>query len=98
MIFHNPERKPVLHHVQGHPVTVIAAFNTIGDLIPRFFCIEDDYSELFKYKVSAVKSIKDRYMIREFVCCYDAYGIRYCIVLSFDILNRQWAIGASIPS
>ena len=36
----NPDRKPTLRHPQGHPVAVIAAFNTLGDLIPRISALK----------------------------------------------------------
>lgn len=93
MPFLSPDRKPIIRCPQGHPVAVITAFNTIGDFIPRFFCIEDDNCELFKYKVSAVKSIKDKYMVKTFHCNYDAYGFRNDIMLSFDVKNHLWVIG-----
>lgn len=93
MPFLNPDRKPTIRHPQGHPVAVIAAFNTIGDLIPRYFCVEDDNCELFKYKIDAIKAIKDKYMVKTFYCCYVAYGYRNDIVLCFDITGCRWVIG-----
>lgn len=93
MIFANSERKPTIRHPQGHPVAVIAAFNTLGELIPRYICIEDDYSELFKYQISSIKTIKDKYMVKIFYCTYDANGIRNDIMLNYDINNCRWVIG-----
>jgi hypothetical protein len=93
MPFLSPDRKPHIKHPTGHPVAVIAAFNTVGDLRPRYFCIEDDNQEIFKYQISAIKAIKDKYMVKIFYCTYDAYGYRNDIVLNFDIVNCQWVIG-----
>lgn len=93
MPFLKPDHTPTIRHPQGHPVAVIAAFNVLGELVPRYFCIEDDYSELFKYQVSAVKATKDKYMVKEFYCTYDAYGYRNDIVLCFDVTGCRWAIG-----
>ncbi len=92
MPFLNPERKPTIRHPHGLPIAVIAAFNVLGEVIPRYFCIEDDNQELFKYKVSAVKSIKDRFMIKEYYCTYDAYGFQYEIILSFDVSRCRWLV------
>ena len=93
MPFLNPDRKPRIRHPQGHPIAVIAAFNTIGDIMPRYFCIEDDNSELFKYQISSVKQIKDKYMIKIFYCTYDAYGYRNNITLNYDITKCIWVMG-----
>lgn len=93
MPFLNPDRKPIIKHPSGHPVAVIAAFNVLGELVPRYFCIEDDNYELFKYKVSSIKAIKDKYMVRTFYCTYDAYGYRNDIVLCFDVTGSRWVIG-----
>lgn len=93
MPFLTPDRKPHIRHPQGHPVAVRVAFNVVGDFVPRSICIEDDYSELFKYRIAAIKNIKDKYMIREFLCSYDAYGYRNDIMLIFDVVKCQWVIG-----
>lgn len=93
MPFLKPDRTPTIHHPQGHPVAVIAAFNVLGELIPRYFCIEDDYQELFKYKVSSIRTTKDRHMVKEFYCTYDSNGYRNDLVLIFDIMRCQWKMG-----
>lgn len=93
MPFLNPERKPTIHHPQGHRVAVIAAFNILGDMIPRYFCVEDDYSERFKYQISSVKHVKNQYMVINFYCTYDAYGHRNDIILNYDVSKCIWAIG-----
>jgi hypothetical protein len=93
MPFLNHDHKPLIRHPQGHPVTVIAAFNTVGDLIPRYFSIEDDNCEVFKYQISAIKSIRDKFMIKEFYCCYDSNGYRNDLMLCFDITACRWVIG-----
>ena len=95
MPFLNPDRTPTIRYPQGHPIAVIAAFNVIGELVPRYFSIEDDYSELFKYQVSAVKAIKNKYMMKEFYCSYDAHGYRKDIVLCFDVIGCRWVVGES---
>lgn len=93
MPFLKPDHAPSIKHPQGHPVSVIVAFNTVGDLIPRYFSVEDDTCELFKYKIASVKTIKDQHMVKIFYCGYDAYGYRNDIVLCFDIINHIWVIG-----
>jgi hypothetical protein len=93
MPFLNHDRRPSIRHPQGHPVAVRATFNVLGDLRPRSFYFEDDNQEAFRYKVAAIKNIKDGYMTKEFICCYDAYGLRNDIVLCFDIVNCRWVIG-----
>ncbi len=93
MPFLNPHKKPTICHPKGHPIAVIAAFNTLGDIMPRYFCIEDDYSELFKYQISSVKQIKDQYMVKIFYCTYDAYGYRNDITIHYDITKCTWVIG-----
>lgn len=93
MPFLQPDHRPSIKHPTGHPVAVIAAFNTIGDLIPRYICIEDDNCEQFKYQINAIHTIKDKYMVKIFYCSYDAYGIRNNITLCFDIVGCRWVIG-----
>jgi hypothetical protein len=94
MPFLNTERKPLLRHPAGHPVAVRAAFNTTGQFVPRSFCIEDDTEELFKYKISSIKAIKeDKSMVKIFYCTFDAYGYRNDITLSYDIVRHHWVIG-----
>jgi hypothetical protein len=93
MPFLKPDHSPIIRHPQGHPVAVLAAFNTVGDLIPRYFCVEDDNCELFKFKVDAINAIKDQHMVKIFHCTYTAYGLRNSIVLCFDVLNCKWVIG-----
>jgi hypothetical protein len=90
--FLSPDHSPKIQHPIGHPVAVIAAFNTLGDLIPRYFCVEDDNCELFKYQISSIKAIKDKYMVKIFYCTYDVNGFRNDIALSFDIVNCRWVI------
>ncbi|MDF2609068.1 MAG: hypothetical protein K0R92_542 [Lachnospiraceae bacterium] len=93
MPFLNHDHKPIIRHPQGHPVSVIVAFNTVGDLIPRYFCVEDDNCELFKYKIDAIKAIKDKPGVKIFECVYIAYGFKNTITLCFDIINTIWVIG-----
>lgn len=93
MPFLQPDSRPSIKHPTGHPVAVIAAFNVLGDLVPRYFCVEDDNCKIFKYQVSAVKAIKDKYMVKIFYCAYDAYGYRNDIVLCFDVIKCRWVIG-----
>lgn len=93
MPFLNPDRKPIVRHPQGHPIAVIAVFNTIGDLVPRYFCIEDDNEELFKYRIHAVKTIKEKYMVKIFYCSYVAYGLCNDIVINFDVAKHTWVVG-----
>ncbi len=93
MPFLQPDHRPSIKHPAGHPVAVIAAFNTLGDLIPRYFCVEDDNCEIFKYKVSAVKAIKEKYMVKIFYCAFDAYSLRNNITLCFDVVSCRWVIG-----
>jgi hypothetical protein len=93
MPFLKPDHSPLIKHPSGHPVDVIAVFNTIGDLVPRYFCVEDDNSEIFKYKISAVKAIKDQHMVKKFYCSFDSNGYRNDIVLCFDVIKHLWVIG-----
>jgi hypothetical protein len=93
MPFLKPDHSPIIRHPQGHPVSVIAAFNTVGDLRPRYFCVEDDNCELFKYKIASIKAIKDQHMVKIFYCSYVDNGYKNDIVLSFDIVNCLWVIG-----
>ena len=93
MPFLRHEHKPTIKRPSGHQVAVIAAFNTLGDLIPRYFRIEDDKYEIFEYKVSAVIAIKDKYMVKIFYCSFDSNGLRDNITLCFDIVNCLWVIG-----
>ena len=93
MPFLKPDHAPSIRHPQGHPVSVIAAFNTLGDLMPRYFSVEDDNQEIFKFKVDVIKSIKDNHMVKIFHCGYDAYGYRNDIALCFDVVNHIWMIG-----
>jgi hypothetical protein len=89
MPFLKPDHTPIIRHPQGHPVAVRVASNTLGDLRPRSFCIEDDNSENFRFKVSAVKAIKDQRMVKIFYCSYEAYGRYNDIILCFDIMEHR---------
>ncbi len=94
MPFLNPNRKPAIRHPQGHPVAVRAAFNTLGEFIPRSFCIEDDTQELFKFKVSSIRTIKsDKFLVKTFYCTFDAYGFRNDIILTYDANKHCWVMG-----
>lgn len=93
MPFLNPDHKPMIKHPQGHPVAVIAVFNTVGDLIPRYYCIEDDNCELFKYKIHAIKARKDNYMVETFYCSFIAYDFINDIVLCYDVAKHRWTVG-----
>lgn len=93
MLFSSPLKKPTIRQAKGHPVAVIAAFNTVGDMMPRYFCIEDDNEELFKYQISSVKQIKEQHMVRSFYCTYDAYGYRNTILLHYNITSCRWVVG-----
>lgn len=93
MPFLNHDHKPIIKHPYGHPVDVIAAFNPIGDIIPRYIRIEDDTCEKFNFKIDKVNAIKDHYMVKTFYCSYFAYGYQNDIVLIFDIIQCLWVIG-----
>ena len=93
MPFLKPDHSPMIRHPYGHPVAVIAAFNTLGDLIPRYFSVEDDNQEIFKYKIDCVKAIKDSHMVKTFFCGYFIYGYQNIIALCFDVTNHIWVIG-----
>jgi hypothetical protein len=93
MPFLKPDHSPIIKHPSGHPVAVIAAFNTVGELVPRYFSVEDDTCEIFKFKVDAIESIKDQHMVKIFYCRYDAYERRNYISLCFDIMECRWVIG-----
>jgi hypothetical protein len=93
MPFLKPDHSPIIRHPQGHPISVIAAFNTIGDLRPRYFCIEDDNQEIFKFQISAVHSTKDKPGVKEFYCSYEAYGKLNYINLCFDVYLHKWSVG-----
>ncbi len=92
MPFLNPDRRPAIRHPQGHPVAVIAVFNTIGDFVPKYFSVEDDNSKLFKFKIAKIHVIRDQYMVRVFFCAYEAYGRLNNIKLCYDIMLRRWVI------
>lgn len=93
MPFLKPDHSPLIKHPQGHPVSVIASFNTIGDFIPRYFSVEDDNCEIFKFQISAIKSIKDQHMVKIFYCSYEAHGCLNYVSLCFDIMEHRWSIG-----
>ncbi len=93
MVFQNTKLKPVIRHPQGHPVAVVAAFNTVGDFVPRYFRIEDDNSELFKYQISSIKAVKDRHLVKTFYCTCDVNDQRNDVVLICDITKHQWVLG-----
>ncbi len=94
MPFLNPIRKPLIRHPQGHPVAVRAVFNTLGEFVPRSFCIEDDTQELFKFKISSIKLMKsDKFLIKTFYCTFQAYGYRNDIILCYDTHKHCWVLG-----
>lgn len=93
MPFLKHDHKPTIRHPQGHPVAVRAAFNTTGDFIPRSFCVEDDNSEIFRFRVTAIHSIKDQYMIKVFHCSFIDFGYKNDIVLNYDVVQHKWVIG-----
>lgn len=93
MPFLNPDHKPKIKHPQGYPVAVIAVFNTVGDLIPRYFCICDDNEERFTFKLFAIVSTKEKLGVITFECVYLAYGYRNFITISFDVNHHLWIIG-----
>ena len=93
MPFLQPDRRPLIKHPVGHPVAVIAAFNTLGEFIPRYISVEDDNCEIFKFRINTVHTIKDKYMVKLFYCGYDAYGFRNDITLCYDIVSCRWVIG-----
>lgn len=76
----------------GHHVAVIASFKPNGEFIPLRFCIEVN-DELFKYEITAIKSIKDNHNVKVFECVYEAHGQRYVVSLRYDITGCQWVIG-----
>lgn len=92
MPFLKPDRSPIIRHPQGHPVAVIASYKADGDFIPMRFCVEDDYEELFKYEISAIKAIKDRHGVKIFHCVYVSNGYRNDIALCCDINLHRWVI------
>ena len=94
MPFLNPNRKPAIRHPHGDRVAVRAAFNTVGEFIPRSFCVEDDAQELFKFKVSSIRTIKsDKHLVKTFYCTFDAYGLRNEIILCYDATKHYWVMG-----
>lgn len=93
MPFLSPEHIPVIRHPQGHPVDVIVSFKPNGSFRPLYVRFEDDNQERFTYKIIAVKAVKDRYMVREFLCTFAFDGISHEIVLCFDITRCLWTLG-----
>lgn len=93
MPFLNTDRKPTIHHPQGHPVEVIATFNPEGEFIPLYFRLEDDMQERFTYKIDAIQSIKDKHGIKVFNCIYITHSFRNFVILVFDITQCRWVIG-----
>lgn len=93
MPFLKPDHSPIIRHPQGHPVSVVAAFNVLGELRPRLICIEDDNQEIFKYSISSVNAIKDTHGVKTFYCSYVANECRNEIALCFDITRHLWVIG-----
>ena len=92
MPFLQPDHKPIIQHPSGKEVDVIASFTPIGEYIPLYFRVEDDYNERFTFKIDAIKSTKDRHGVKVFECVYMAYGQRNVILLAFDIMLHQWVI------
>lgn len=93
MPFLNPDHRPAIKHPQGHPVSVIVAFNTQGDIRPRYFSIEDDNQEIFKYQISSVIAVKEKHLVTEYYCTYVENVFTRDIVLCFDITQCRWVIG-----
>lgn len=93
MPFLNPDRKPQIIHPEGHKVDVCITFNTLGNIKPLFFRIEDDNCERFTYKLSSSFLQKDYNYIMLFYCKYDAYGKNNNIMLVYDVIKCLWTIG-----
>lgn len=93
MPFLNPDRRPAINHPTGHPVSVIASFKTTGEFIPMYFQIEDDYSEIFKFKITGIKSMKDKPGLKIYECIYHINNFKNVVILIFDIDECRWAIG-----
>jgi hypothetical protein len=93
MPFLKPDHKPLIQHPSGHPVDVIVSYKATGEFIPLYFQVEDDMQELFKFQISAIKSIKDKYMVKVYECSFDAFGQHNTILLCFDITRCLWSIG-----
>lgn len=92
-VFGHRESKTYKPIPTGHPVTVIAAFNTDGDLIPRRFSFEDDRQEIFRYDITAIRVTKDKPDIKLFYCTYLANGYTNDITLCFYISQTRWTVG-----
>lgn len=92
MPFLNPERKPILHHPQGHKIDVITSHKQTGELIPLYFRVEDDYNERFIFKLSSIQAIKEKTGSITYQCAYLAYGRMKIILLSLDVTRCVWVI------
>ncbi|BCK01427.1 hypothetical protein [Anaerocolumna chitinilytica] len=78
--------------ISGQPVQVAVVFNTIGDMKPLQFCIEDLYGNILKTKIEYVRYKKDVRGGISYCCMYKCVDCLKEIVLTYYLESHLWVI------
>lgn len=96
MPFFEPDRSPEfkIDYSVRQPVSVIAAFNPMGEIKPVHFGIIDLYGNTCKVQIQGIKYSKDVRGGKSFCCTYlSTNQLRECI-LTYYGTDHRWVLGS----
>lgn len=76
----------------GYPICTAVTFNPVGDIKPVAFGVVMDGMR-YRYKITAVKDVKDNHGAYIFDCEYIDLGRIKAVRLVFDVANCRWMVG-----
>lgn len=96
MPFFEPNRQPKyeIDYSVRQPVSVICAFNPMGEMKPTWFGIKDLYDNTCKVQITGVKNIKDVRGCKSFCCTYMSGSQQKECILTYYGTDHRWVLGS----
>ncbi|WMJ88503.1 hypothetical protein [Anaerocolumna sp. MB42-C2] len=95
MSFFEPDRTTEykIDYNNRQPVSVIAAFNPMGDFKPVNFGIMDLYGNICKVKIEGIKYAKEVRGGKSFCCVYRSSDQQKECILTYYVSDHRWVLG-----
>ncbi len=96
MAFFEPDRSPEfkIDYNSRQPISVIAAFNPIGDFKPVNFGIMDLYGNTCKIKIDGIKYTKEVRGGKSFYCVYQSADQQRECMLTYYVSDHRWVLNS----
>ena len=95
MPFFEPDRQPEfkIDYSTRQPVSVICAFNPMGEMKPTHFGLTDLYGNRCKVPITGIKNTKDVRGGKSFCCTYLSGGQQRECILTYYGTDHRWVLG-----